>query len=100
MELDRGEGIPWKGNYSSWLDQKEKRSAQEDKEQSRRNKSLAKELASRKIRVNAVTPGYIRTDMTEALTEAQKQAIIENIPLGMLGEVQDEYRFDIDYFKV
>jgi ATP-binding cassette ChvD family protein len=44
LELDRGEGIPWKGNYSSWLEQKEKRTAQEEKEQSRRNKTLQREL--------------------------------------------------------
>lgn len=44
LELDRGEGIPWKGNYSSWLEQKEKRQAQEEKEQSRRNKTLQREL--------------------------------------------------------
>ncbi len=52
-------------------------------------KSLAKELASRHIRVNAVTPGYIQTDMTNALNETQKTAIIEGIPLGYLGEGQD-----------
>lgn len=44
LELDRGEGIPWKGNYSSWLEQKDKRMAQESKDQSRRNKNLEKEL--------------------------------------------------------
>ena len=44
LELDRGEGIPWKGNYSSWLDQKEKRLQNEDKQESRRNKTLEREL--------------------------------------------------------
>ena len=44
LELDRGEGIPWKGNYSSWLDQKAKRLAQEDKTESKRQKSLEREL--------------------------------------------------------
>lgn len=44
LELDRGEGIPWKGNYSSWLEQKDKRLAQEQKEQSRRSKTLEREL--------------------------------------------------------
>jgi ATP-binding cassette ChvD family protein len=44
LELDRGHGIPWKGNYSSWLDQKEKRLAQEEKEQSALKKTLEKEL--------------------------------------------------------
>ena len=44
LELDRGEGIPWKGNYSSWLDQKQKRLAQEDKSASKRQKTLEREL--------------------------------------------------------
>ncbi len=44
LELDRGEGIPWKGNYSSWLDQKTKRMVQEEKQVSKRRKSLEREL--------------------------------------------------------
>ncbi|MEY4630231.1 MAG: hypothetical protein RIQ81_351 [Pseudomonadota bacterium] len=44
LELDRGEGIPWKGNYSSWLEQKQLRLAQEEKTESARRKALAKEL--------------------------------------------------------
>ena len=44
LELDRGEGIPWKGNYSSWLDQKSKRLAQEQKHASKRQKTLEREL--------------------------------------------------------
>ena len=44
LELDRGEGIPWKGNYSSWLDQKAKRLAQESKTASKRQKTLEREL--------------------------------------------------------
>ncbi|MCP4054951.1 energy-dependent translational throttle protein EttA [Mesoflavibacter sp. CH_XMU1422-2] len=44
LELDRGEGIPWKGNYSSWLDQKSKRMAQEGKAASKRQKTLEREL--------------------------------------------------------
>ena len=44
LELDRGEGIPWKGNYSSWLDQKTKRMAQEEKQVSKRRKTLEREL--------------------------------------------------------
>ena len=44
LELDRGEGIPWKGNYSSWLDQKSKRMAQEQKTASKRQKTLEREL--------------------------------------------------------
>jgi sulfate-transporting ATPase len=44
LELDRGEGLPWKGNYSSWLDQKSKRLAQEDKTEGKRQKALEREL--------------------------------------------------------
>ncbi len=44
LELDRGEGIPWKGNYSSWLDQKTKRMEQEEKQASKRRKTLEREL--------------------------------------------------------
>ena len=44
LELDRGEGIPWKGNYSSWLDQKQKRLAKEEKQESKRQKTLEREL--------------------------------------------------------
>ena len=44
LELDRGEGIPWKGNYSSWLEQKKNRMAQEEKSESKRQKTLEREL--------------------------------------------------------
>lgn len=44
LELDRGEGIPWKGNYSSWLEQKSQRLAQEEKQESKRRKTLEREL--------------------------------------------------------
>jgi len=44
LELDRGEGIPWKGNYSSWLDQKSKRLMQEEKQESKRRRTLEREL--------------------------------------------------------
>jgi ATP-binding cassette ChvD family protein len=44
LELDRGEGIPWKGNYTTWLEQKTKRLAQEDKQDSKRQKTLQREL--------------------------------------------------------
>ena len=52
-------------------------------------KSVAKELGSRAVRANVVTPGFISTDMTGALTEAQKEAILRSIPLGFLGAPDD-----------
>lgn len=52
-------------------------------------KSVARELSSRGIRSNAITPGYIQTEMTGALTEPQKEAILRSIPLGTLGQPED-----------
>jgi 3-oxoacyl-[acyl-carrier protein] reductase len=52
-------------------------------------KSLARELASRSITVNAVAPGFIVTDMTDALSEQQRQTIQLKIPMGILGQVDD-----------
>jgi 3-oxoacyl-[acyl-carrier protein] reductase len=52
-------------------------------------KSVARELASRNIRVNAVAPGFIDTDMTAALPEAARQKMTEMIPLGRLGSAED-----------
>ena len=52
-------------------------------------KSLAKELASRNILVNAVAPGFIKTDMTNVLKEEQKQAILNNVPLRREGEAKE-----------
>ena len=48
-------------------------------------KSLAREVASRNVRVNAVAPGYIETDMTAALSEPARKALIDAIPLGRIG---------------
>jgi 3-oxoacyl-[acyl-carrier protein] reductase len=53
------------------------------------SKSMAKEMASRGIRSNVVAPGYIRTEMTEALTEKQKEDILRNIPLSQFGTPED-----------
>ena len=52
-------------------------------------KSLARELGSRNITVNCVAPGFIDTDMTRALSDEQKKALLANIPLGRLGMPQD-----------
>jgi 3-oxoacyl-[acyl-carrier protein] reductase len=53
------------------------------------SKSLAQELGSRNITVNCVAPGFIDTDMTRALPEAQKDALLARIPLGRLGQPED-----------
>ncbi len=52
-------------------------------------KSLAKELGKRKIRVNAIAPGFVETDMTAYLSDDLKQKAIQNIPLGRLGQPED-----------
>lgn len=53
------------------------------------SKSLAQEVASRNITVNVVAPGFIQTDMTDALSDQQKETLMQNIPLGRLGQPQD-----------
>ena len=53
------------------------------------SKSLAQEVASRSITVNAIAPGFIATDMTDALTDDQMQTILKNVPLNELGSVDD-----------
>jgi len=53
------------------------------------SKALAREVASRNITVNCVAPGFIDTDMTRTLSEAQRQALTQNVPLGRLGRVED-----------
>ena len=52
-------------------------------------KSVARELARRNVTVNAITPGFIVTDMTDDMTDKARQALTEQIPLGRLGEVDD-----------
>jgi len=52
-------------------------------------KSLAREIGSRNITVNCVAPGFIDTDMTRALPDEQKKALLTQIPLGRLGKVED-----------
>lgn len=81
LELDRGEGIPWKGNYTSWLEQKEKRLANEQKGEQRRNRTMEKELewvrqgakgrqAKAKARLNAYET-LIKEPTPEKLQEMQ-----------------------------
>jgi len=53
------------------------------------SKSIAREVASRGIRVNVVTPGFIDTDMTQAMPEAAKQALLATVPLGRTGSPED-----------
>ena len=75
LELDRGEGIPWKGNYSSWLEQKSQRLAQEEKTASKRRKTLERELEWVRMAPKARhTKGKARLNSYEMmLNEEQKQ---------------------------
>ncbi|HQY62518.1 MAG TPA: SDR family oxidoreductase, partial [Polyangiaceae bacterium] len=52
-------------------------------------KSIAREFASRQITVNAITPGFIETDMTHAMPEAMKEQVLKAIPLGRIGAAND-----------
>ena len=52
-------------------------------------KSVARELASRNITVNAVAPGYVDTDMTHAMTDSAKEAVVAQIPLKRVGNAED-----------
>ena len=75
LELDRGEGIPWKGNYSSWLEQKSQRLAQEEKQASKRRKTLERELEWVRMAPKARhAKGKARLNSYETmLNEEQKQ---------------------------
>ena len=71
LELDRGEGIPWKGNYTSWLDQKTKRMAMEEKQESKRRKTLERELEWINLAPKArQSKGKARLNSYEALLNA------------------------------
>lgn len=79
LELDRGEGIPWKGNYSSWLDQKTKRLAQEEKQESKRRKVLERELewvrtnpSARRSRNKARLANYDKLLSEDSKTKEEK----------------------------
>ncbi len=96
LELDRGEGIPWKGNYSSWLEQKERRLALEEKSESRYRRSLARELEwvrmgarGRQAKSKARLKAY--EEMLAEKTEKRAEEIEIYIPPGpRLGEVAIE----------
>ncbi|MCU0418395.1 MAG: energy-dependent translational throttle protein EttA [Cyclobacteriaceae bacterium] len=82
LELDRGEGIPWKGNYSSWLDQKQKRLAQEEKTESKRQKALERELEW--VRMNPKgrqAKGKARLSAYEKLLNAEAKEREEKLEL-------------------
>ena len=83
LELDRGEGIPWKGNYSSWLDQKTARMAQEEKQASKRRKTLERELE------------WIR--MAPKARHAKQKARLESYD-RMLNEEQKEREEKLEIF--
>ncbi|MFI3330380.1 MAG: energy-dependent translational throttle protein EttA [Rikenellaceae bacterium] len=98
LELDRGEGIPWKGNYSSWLDQKSKRLEQEEKQESKRRKTLERELEwvkmnpkARQAKSKARLGAYDR--MLNEDTKAKEEKLEIFIPNGpRLGDVVIEAR--------
>jgi sulfate-transporting ATPase len=74
LELDRGHGIPWKGNYSSWLDQKQKRLAQEEKKETQRQKALERELEWIKASPKA------RQAKSKARIQAYDQLLTQDTP--------------------
>ena len=98
LELDRGRGIPWEGNYSSWLEQKQNRLAQEEKTESRRQKTLERELewirmsprarqAKGKVRLNQYED-LLREDTAQKIDQAQ----IYITPGQRLGDIVVEAR--------
>ena len=98
LELDRGSGIPWKGNYSSWLEQKQQRLSQEEKSESKRQKTLARELEWIRMSPRArQAKGKARLNAYEQLLNedtAQKLEQVEiYIPPGpRLGDIVVEAR--------
>jgi len=87
LELDRGHGIPWKGNYSSWLDQKQQRLAKEEKQESARRKQLARELEWAKMAPRArVAKSKARLSAYEKLAsqeyEEREDELVLQIPPG------------------
>ena len=98
LELDRGSGIPWKGNYSSWLDQKQQRLAQEEKSESKRQKTLARELEWIRMAPRArQAKGKARLNAYEQLLNADTAQKIEQVeiyipPGPRLGDIVVEAR--------
>ena len=98
LELDRGEGIPWKGNYSSWLDQKQERLAQEEKAESKRQKSLQRELDWIRMAPRArQAKGKARLNAYEQLLNEDAAQKIEQVeiyipPGPRLGDIVVEAR--------
>ena len=94
LELDRTKGIPWKGNYSSWLEQKEARLAQEDKESSARRKAIARELEwvrsgqkARQAKGKARLASYERLVSEEAAVQTRGAVEIRIPPAPRLGDL-------------
>jgi len=87
LELDRGQGIPWEGNYSSWLEQKQARLALEEKQESSRRKQLARELEWVRMSPRArVAKNRARLQRYEELaaqeSEKREEAVVLSIPPG------------------
>ena len=89
LELDRGAGIPWEGNYSSWLEQKQKRLAQEEKEASARQRTLARELEwvrlaprARQAKGKARLAQYEQLLAEDQANDARRDATQITIPTG------------------
>jgi ATP-binding cassette ChvD family protein len=93
LELDRGRGIPWEGNYSSWLDQKRRRLAVEEKQESARQKMLARELewakSSPRARMTKSKARLAAIDKMQAqqIEEQQDELVIQIPPGPMLGDL-------------
>jgi ATP-binding cassette ChvD family protein len=98
LELDRGSGIPWKGNYSSWLDQKQQRLAQEEKSETKRQKTLQRELEWIRMAPRArQAKGKARLNAYEQLLNEDSAQKIEQVeiyipPGPRLGDVVVEAR--------
>jgi ATP-binding cassette ChvD family protein len=98
LELDRGSGIPWKGNYSSWLDQKQQRLTQEEKSETKRQKTLARELEWIRMAPRArQAKGKARLNAYEQLLNEDTAQKIEQVeiyipPGPRLGDVVVEAR--------